>query len=250
MTHYNTEKILVIQFRTDQSLEHEQACILKHTGLSEDSFEFYNLCDAKNSYDDLYEKIYTNPCPVIIGGSGEFYIKKKNATQDGQERIDELLEKFPRVLNLIMKSELPLLGLCFGHQVMAEMLGAVVEESEQHKETGIFEISQTQAGLESPIMKNLPFHFNSVIGHHDSVIAIPSSMKHLCSSQRCAYQGLQYNNYAFSFQFHPELDAKGLEERLALYPGYKTDDSIKVDQPNVDVVTTILKNFVEIAGVV
>jgi GMP synthase (glutamine-hydrolysing) len=246
-------KLLVIQFRTDASLKHEQECIYKHTGLQEADIVFFNIFDPYQTYDQLFEYIKSHPkVPIIIGGSGEFYISHPNDDADIQKQVDHMLENMCPIINYVLDNKIPVYGSCFGHQLMAYCTGAFVDHKEENRETGIYEITLSEAGEIDPITSDLPKHFFAVLGHKDSVTSVPDGAALLASSVKCPMQLFKYNDVAYSSQFHPELDRIGLDERLALYPSYVLSEEEQKEsfdpRKNVDVVTKLMKNFLEIAG--
>ncbi len=190
---HKRDKILVVQYRTDESLEHERKCIVMCAGLGEDDFLFYNVFDEHSSYEELFRIIMENRCPVILAGSGEYYLVKHNDNEDMQARIDLLKRKICPIVKYVIANGIPLLGLCFGHQIVALCLGGEVENDEAQMETGIFEIRLAPRGFQSAIFKDMPEVFNCVLGHQDSVVSVPEGAMHLASSRLSKYQGLEYN---------------------------------------------------------
>ena len=90
---------------------------------------------------------------------------------------------------------IPLVGICFGHQVLAQALGGVVEKFEGGWSVGPTEY-QLQ-GSDSPV---------SVIAfHQDQVVKRPKDAKVIGSTPFCAYAMLAYGNKALSIQPHPEF---------------------------------------------
>lgn len=243
------KKLLVVQFRTDSSLEHEKRCIKRITKLKKSQIEFFNVFDKKSSYKKLLEKIKEEKNPLIVAGSGQFYIIKQNDTKSIQKKVDLMKEKVCEMLEYILEHPRPTLGLCFGHQLLAYCYGAKVIDDPKYAETGIYEVKLNKKGENSPLFEGMPSKFNSVIGHKDSVVEIPKNATLLASSKRCKVQALDYGNSIYTVQFHPELDMQGLKERLALYPSYKSSTEGEEEQQDViGEVSTILKNFIKIAG--
>ena len=244
----NKDKFLVIQYRTDASLEHERKCIVMSTGLGEDDFLFYNVFDEQSSYEELFRLVVEHQYPVILAGSGEYYLIKHNDDEVMQARIDLLKQEICPIVKYIVANDIPLLGLCFGHQVVALCLGGEVEYNQAQMETGIFEIEMAQRGLQSPIFKDMPETFNCVLGHQDSVVSAPEGALHLASSGLSKYQGLEYNERTFTFQFHPELNRREYDVRISLYPSYNPGKREGSDAEDVVEASRILKNFCELAG--
>jgi GMP synthase-like glutamine amidotransferase len=90
---------------------------------------------------------------------------------------------------------LPVVGICFGHQLMAQALGGRVEKYNDGWSTGRV-VYQTPDGNE---MKLNAFH-------QDQVIEPPLGAKTILSSEFCKYAGLSYGAKGISLQPHPEMD--------------------------------------------
>ena len=100
------------------------------------------------------------------------------------------------------KGKASLVGICFGHQVMAEAFGGRVEKS--HKGWGI--------GLQTyPIVRREPWMDDAPsvaipASHQDQVVLQPPGTHVLASSVFTPYAGLVWANQpSLSFQFHPEI---------------------------------------------
>ena len=106
-----------------------------------------------------------------------------------------------------------MVGLCFGHQVMAEALGGRVEKSDKGWGLGLHDYDVLRA---EPWMDEAPPRIAVAASHQDQVIAAPAGATVLASSAFTPYAALVYaGGDAVSFQFHPEFEsgmAKALVE--------------------------------------
>ena len=108
-----------------------------------------------------------------------------------------------------------LVGLCFGHQVMAEALGGRVEKS--HKGWGLG-LHSYEVTARAPWMDGPAERIAVAASHQDQVVAPPPGAAVLAASDFTPYAALAYpGGDAISFQCHPEFErgmAEGLVERL------------------------------------
>jgi GMP synthase (glutamine-hydrolysing) len=104
-------------------------------------------------------------------------------------------------------AELPLLGVCFGHQVLAEAGGGEVDFHPAGREIGSVPIEVLPAGSEDPLFQWLPRRFIAQASHSQSVLRLPTDAEHLARGQQDLYQGFRLGPRAWGVQFHPEFDA-------------------------------------------
>ncbi len=98
---------------------------------------------------------------------------------------------------------LPMLGICFGHQMIAAALGGKVEKSEKGWGLGrhLYKVKHNNS-----FTQNLPAEIAVPASHQDQVIAAPRAAKVFLASQFTPNAGLIYDNgTTLSVQPHPEF---------------------------------------------
>lgn len=121
----------------------------------------------------------------------------------------------------------PVLGICLGAQLVAEVLGGVVSESEA-KEVGWFPVELRGDAASDPIVKLFPQTFE-VFHWHGEAFSIPPGATALARSSGCENQAFVYNGNVLAIQFHLETtpeSASKLVEHCAedLEPGVFIQD--------------------------
>ncbi|MDJ0613765.1 MAG: type 1 glutamine amidotransferase [Rhizobiaceae bacterium] len=101
----------------------------------------------------------------------------------------------------------PYLGLCLGHQLLAEALGGKVEPSKT-PEIGVMPVQLTEAGATGVLFDGLPETFDALQWHSAEVTQMPEGGRVLATSPDCAVQAMAWQTRAFSFQFHLEVEAE------------------------------------------
>lgn len=102
--------------------------------------------------------------------------------------------------------DIPALGVCFGHQFLAHVLGGDVEDMEEY-ELGYTTVRRTG---ESALLDGLPEEFTVFETHSDRVRSLPDGA-HKTAENEYGIQGFETEN-VYSVQFHPEYDMQTAEE--------------------------------------
>jgi GMP synthase-like glutamine amidotransferase len=118
----------------------------------------------------------------------------------------------------------PMVGICFGHQIVADALGGDVRKSEKGWGLGrhVYDVKSRPA----PIGGNLP-EFAIACSHQDQVIAPPPDAEVFLASAFTPNAGLMYRNgRTMSLQPHPEFDDDYTLALAEMRRGKTTDDVI------------------------
>lgn len=101
--------------------------------------------------------------------------------------------------------DLPILGICYGHQLLAHALGGRVDYHPQGREVGTQTVKLLQAAGDAPLLAGLPEHFPAHLIHQQSVMEVPAGATVLARSEHDAHQIVQYRDGVISSQYHPEF---------------------------------------------
>jgi GMP synthase (glutamine-hydrolysing) len=110
---------------------------------------------------------------------------------------EELLEAAERI---------PVLGVCFGHQLLAAALGGEVERNPRGPEVGTCEVRLTAAGQEDPLLAGLPDPLPVQQFHEDHAVAVPPGAVLLATGDHSPVQAFARGPRLRAVQFHPEFD--------------------------------------------
>ena len=121
-------------------------------------------------------------------------------------------------------NDVPILGVCFGHQLLSTVLGGRVEQSPV-PEVGTVEIELLKA---SPLTSGLAKTFSCFVSHEDEVVSVGKDCEILAQSKHCAIQAFQHRTArAYGIQFHPEMPAEEcldlLRYRAERHPSLELD---------------------------
>ena len=110
-----------------------------------------------------------------------------------------------RFLQAAHEAELPIVGICFGSQLLAKALGGEVGPMKGGIELGWHEVNFTDAGRDDILhaglgWKSMQFHW-----HSQQVTKPPPGARVLAESKRCSVQSWALGLRTYGFQYHPEV---------------------------------------------
>jgi GMP synthase (glutamine-hydrolysing) len=137
---------------------------------------------------DFLELEKNNPKGIILSGGPDSVVNKKA----------------PNIEQKIFSLNVPILGICYGMQLLVKMMGGKVSKS-KNSEYGNTLISILSKG-ESSIFYNLPDKINTWMSHNDIIKTIPSEFKISAISQSNNIAALHAEKKKlYGVQFHPEV---------------------------------------------
>ena len=138
-----------------------------------------------------------------------------------EEQHPWLISEKAFIKEAVEERGMPYLGLCLGHQLLAEALGG--KAAAGTPEIGILDIGLTDVGAEGVFLDGMPEVFPALQWHSAEIKELPAGAKVLASSPDCAVQAMQWGPRAYSVQFHLEVESDTVknwavieEYRLAL----------------------------------
>ena len=109
--------------------------------------------------------------------------------------------------------QVPLLGICFGHQLLARALGGTVDFHPQGREIGSVLIELHSAAASDPLFAGMPARFPAHAVHAQSVRKLPRGAQLLAGNAYESTHAFRVGSCAWGVQFHPEFNSS----RLAAY---------------------------------
>ncbi len=103
---------------------------------------------------------------------------------------------------------LPILGICYGHQLLAAALGGIVGYHPQGTEIGTVEIELTAAGAQDPLLGSLPPLFAGHVTHAQTVLKLPPGATVLARNDFESHHAFVIHGNLWGVQFHPEFNAE------------------------------------------
>jgi GMP synthase (glutamine-hydrolysing) len=106
-----------------------------------------------------------------------------------------------------VENNIPTLGVCFGHQLLAHAFGGQVDNNPRGTQEGTTCVELTPEGQADPLLGELSANFDAQVSHTQSVLALPEGAIRLAFDDWDANQAFRIGQNAWGVQFHPEMDA-------------------------------------------
>lgn len=121
---------------------------------------------------------------------------------------DPWIEAERQFVEMALARDIPVLGICFGAQLLAKALGGSVEPGPKF-EIGMGSVSLTDMGQIDPILRAMPQDF-LVFQWHGEGITLPPGSTHLMTSADFPVQAFRMTDRSYGLLFHLELEEPGI----------------------------------------
>ena len=198
-------KIAAIQCRRNpESIEREQYNI-SHTIGDLAEVTFLSALDEGLPWKSP-EEITCDFDGLILGGSSDFDFHGSHEPHDDPRVMaHSILHRLENVIKYARRRDMPVMGICFGHQLIGRTFGAQCTHDKAQSKFGTYEVHETTEGKKDALFKNLPETFGAQYAHKDSLTRLPDGAVLLAESDVCKFGALRYGKSMYTFQFHPEV---------------------------------------------
>ncbi|WP_346777274.1 type 1 glutamine amidotransferase [Streptomyces sp. HNM0575] len=178
--------------------------------------------DVVHPYDggELPETLADHQALIVLGGG---YMP------DADDRAPWLAPVRGLVVRAL-ETEVPVLGVCLGGQLLAYVAGGTVRAAHGLPEAGSTELTLRPEALDDPLFGELPSRVKAVEHRVDAITALPVDAHWLASSERCPVQAFRVGESAWGVQFHPEATAetvRGWDAGALREQGFDRDELIR-----------------------
>jgi GMP synthase (glutamine-hydrolysing) len=106
----------------------------------------------------------------------------------------------------LVQAEVPLLGVCYGHQLLGRAMQGQVDYHPEGREVGTVSIRRRPESSDDPLFTHLPEQFPVHATHAQSVLTLPPGAVPLAENDFEPHHAFRVGRYAWGVQFHPEYD--------------------------------------------
>ena len=153
---------------------------------------------------------------VILGG-GPFNMSDPQELKSSvQRRVEAELHD---LAERVVATDTPFLGACYGIGVLGTRAGGVVDRT-YGEAIGALPVRLSVDGQADPLFGELPEVFNAYLGHKEAVSQLPEGGVLLASTDTCPVHAFRLGCNVYATQFHPELDAAALCDRVDAYSAH------------------------------
>jgi GMP synthase (glutamine-hydrolysing) len=152
-----------------------------------------------------------------------------------------------------VEEQIPILGICYGHQLLAYALGGQVGDNPNGHEYGTVEVRLSENAQPDPLLGGLPNPIKMHVSHTQSVLELPAGARLLASSDKDQHQAFVVGECAWGVQFHPEFDAQATRayihhSRSVLLAEQQDPDRLIEQSTDTPHGSQILRRFVQCAN--
>ncbi|MBI5047023.1 GMP synthase subunit A [Candidatus Micrarchaeota archaeon] len=155
------------------------------------------IVNSRESFEKIEKLVHAKQFEKIIlsGGPGSVYSDPPNLSSIICTKIKN------------NELEIPLLGICYGHQMISHIFGAKVAKGKS-AEYGFCEITIDEGKKENAngILTGIPKRFRAWVSHFDEAKELPKDFVKLAHSESCEIEAMKHKTkQIFGLQFHPEV---------------------------------------------
>ena len=153
------------------------------------------------------------PLPELDTVAGVVVTGSSAMVTDGSDWI----EHSAAWLKTAVQAGTPVLGICFGHQLLAYALGGEVADNPAGIEVGTVFTKLHPAAAADPLLQTLPRGLPVQASHKQAVLNLPEQAIRLASSEMDQNHAFRYGEQAWGVQFHPEFSRDIVRAYIAYY---------------------------------
>jgi GMP synthase (glutamine-hydrolysing) len=180
---------------------------------------------------------------VVISGSAAMVSHREDWSEATAQWLKQAVE-----------AGLPVLGVCYGHQLLAHALGGKVGLNPNGRQIGTVPTKSLDLATNDPLLGHLPIEFSSQTSHSESVLELPPNAVRLATSPLDDNFAIRFSEKAWGVQYHPEFSGPIMSKYIKYRSDALREEGLDPDQLLAKVTETeqalsVLKKFAELVSV-
>jgi len=160
---------------------------------------------------------------------------------------DAWSEATGRWLAAAARAGTPLLGICYGHQLLADALGGRADDHPQGLELGTVMVDLSAEAADDPLFGGLPARFPAHVVHRQSALQLPAGAVRLASNAWEPNQAFRIGDSAWGVQFHPEFDDDAMRGYVDVVAAGQADaQALRAQVRPTPEASSLLRHFAEL----
>ncbi len=169
---------------------------------------------AFGDYSDFFETLFRQYAPEIIF---ELFDVQQNEYPEKPDQYagfigtgssrsvwenEDWINRFKKFVRDLYHNGNKFIGICFGHQMIAEALGGKCEKSDRGWGVGVKKVVICR---EKNWMKPKQDSYHLIVSHQDQVIKLPEKAEVLGGNEHCPHSMITVGSHFLGIQAHPEF---------------------------------------------
>ncbi len=180
---------------------------------------------------------------VVISGSAAMVSHREDWSEATAQWLKQAVE-----------AGLPVLGVCYGHQLLAHALGGKVGLNPNGRQIGTVPTKSLDSATNDPLLGHLPIEYFSQASHSESVLELPPNAVRLATSPLDDNFAIRFSEKAWGVQYHPEFSGPIMSKYIKYRSVALREEGLNPDQLLAKVSETeqalsVLKKFTELVAV-
>jgi len=152
-----------------------------------------------------------------------------------------------------LAADTPVLGVCYGHQLLAQAMGGRVGSNPMGRQMGTKHLDVQAAAVEDPLWSGFGAEGCVQVTHVESVLELPPGARLLARTAADPHHAFALGSRAWGLQFHPEFDAAAMrgyiQERRSLLEAEAQDPDALLDEvEETPAAASLLARFAKIVA--
>jgi GMP synthase (glutamine-hydrolysing) len=178
---------------------------------------------------------------IFITGSGAMVTERLDWSERSAEWLNDAAHR-----------QRAILGICYGHQLLAQTLGGKVDYNPKGREMGTVKVTLKPGAEKDALFAGLPNEIQAQTTHMQTVMQAPEGAEVLAHSDLDDCQAFRWKDHVWGVQFHPEFSTEHMREyihvrRMALIQEGKQPKAMRQAVSAAAHARQVLKNFVSFA---